>query len=164
MLRRLLLNLFGGWFRGSRWFPPESLARIRDAIAAGERGHAGELCFATEARYAPWALWKGLTVRGRARQLFGALGVWDTQDNSGVLLYLQLAERRVEIVADRGIAARVPPAQWEALCAQFADDMHHNAPELAVLACLGRINALLEQHFPADEHNAREFPDEPIIL
>ena len=163
-MQRLARNLFGGWFRGARWFPPEAMLRIRDAIAAGERTHAGELCFATEARFAPWAVWSGLTTRARARQLFGALGVWDTQDNSGVLLYLQLAERRVEIVADRGIASRVPPAQWEALCAQFADDMHAGAAEAAVLACLGRINALLAEHFPAGEDNPRELPDEPVIL
>lgn len=164
MLRRLMLNLFGGWFRGARWFPPTTMERIRAAIAAGERTHAGELCFATEARYAPWAVWSGLTVRDRARQLFGALSVWDTQDNSGVLLYLQLAERRVEIVADRGIAARVPADAWANLCTQFAHDMHHGAPEDAVLACLGRINALLAAHFPAGEDNPRELPDEPIVL
>ena len=163
-MARLLQNLFGGWYRLSRWFPAEAMRRIRDAIAEGERGHAGELCLAVESRYTPWAVLNGLQPRERAQQLFSLLRVWDTRDNSGVLLYLQLAERRVEIVADRGIAARVAPEAWAALCAQFALDVHAMPAEAAVLACLGRINALLVEHFPAPEDNPRELPDDPVVL
>ena len=164
MLRRLWLNLFTAWFRLPRWFPKARMRAIRDAIAEGERRHAGELCFAVEARYSPLALWAGLTPRARAEQLFSALRVWDTADNSGVLLYLQLAERRVEIVADRGIAARVPAVEWQALTTAFAEDMRRGEPDRAVLACLGRINALLALHFPAPADNPRELPDEPVVL
>ncbi|MGH8029153.1 MAG: TPM domain-containing protein, partial [Arenimonas sp.] len=131
MLQRMLLNLFSGWFGVWRWFPRPALARIAAAIAAGERTHSGEVCFAVESRYAPWNVAAGRNVAGRARDVFGRLRVWDTQDNSGVLLYLQLAERRVEIVADRGIAAHVAREQWQALCAQFADEMHAGEPEAA---------------------------------
>jgi uncharacterized membrane protein len=137
---------------------------IRDAIAEGERGHAGELCLAVESRYSPWAVLGGLQVRERAQQLFSLLRVWDTRDNSGVLLYLQLAERRVEIVADRGIAARVAPEQWQALCASFALEIREMPADAAVLACLGRINALLREHFPAAADNPRELPDDPVVL
>jgi uncharacterized membrane protein len=164
MLARLWMNLFSAWFQLSRWFPMQTMHRLRDEIAAGERHHAGELCLAIEARYSPGAVLSGLQVRERAHQVFAQLGVWDTRDNSGVLLYLQLAERRVEIVADRGIDARVAPEQWQALCAQFIDEIHAGTPEAAVLACIGRIHALLAAHFPAGEDNPREFPDDPIIL
>ena len=164
MLARLLANLFGGWFRLSRWFPQPTMRRIRDAIAEGERGHAGELCLAVESRYSPWAVFNGLQPRERAQQLFSLLRVWDTRDNSGVLLYLQLAERRVEIVADRGIAARVAPEQWQALCAAFAVELRAMPADAAVLACLGRINALLSEHFPATADNPRELPDDPVVL
>jgi uncharacterized membrane protein len=164
MLQRLVQNLFGAWFGVWRWFPRATLQRIGAAITEGERRHSGEVCFAVESRYAPWKVLSGRDVAGRARDVFGRRGVWDTRDNSGVLLYLQLAERRVEIVADRGIATRVDPAQWQALCAQFGDDMHAGPPEAAVLACIARIHALLEAHFPAADDNPREFPDDPIIL
>jgi uncharacterized membrane protein len=80
------------------------------------------------------------------------------------LVYLQLAERRVEIIADRGIAAKVPQAGWDALCTDFAEAMRHGEPDRAVLDCLSRINALLTQHFPASADNPKELPDEPIIL
>jgi uncharacterized membrane protein len=161
---RLLRNLFGAWFRVPAWFPPATLARIRDAIAAGERTHAGEVVFAVEARYSPWAVLTGLQVRARAEQVFANLRVWDTRDNSGVLLYLQLAERRVELVADRGIATRVPAEQWQALCAQFAADIASGSAETAVLACIERLHGLLALHFPAEADNPDEYPDEPIIL
>ncbi len=164
MLARLFANLFAGWFRLPRWFPRDTMRRIRDAIAEGERGHAGELCLAVESRFSPWAVLNGLQVRERARQLFSLLRVWDTRDNSGVLLYLQLAERRVEIVADRGIAARVAPAQWQALCDGFAADIHAMPADAAVLQCLQRINALLAANFPAESDNPRELPDEPVVL
>ena len=164
MLRRLLANLFSGWFRLPMWFPAARMRAIRDAIAEGERGHAGELCLAVESRYTPWAVLAGLQPRARAEQVFSLLRVWDTQDNSGVLLYLQLAERRVEIVADRGIAARVDPQVWRELCERFAADMHALPAHQAVLACLDRINGLLTAAFPAALDNPRELPDEPVVL
>jgi hypothetical protein len=164
MFARLLANLFGGWFRLSRWFPGETMRRIRDAVAEGERSHAGELCLAVESRYSPWAVLNGLQVRERAEQLFSLLRVWDTRDNSGVLLYLQLAERRVEIVADRGIAARVAPELWQSLCGDFARDIAAGPADAAVMACLARINALLAEHFPAPADNPRELPDDPVVL
>jgi len=164
MFARLVTNLFGGWFRLPRWFPAATMRAIRDAIAEGERHHAGELCLAVESRYAPWAVLAGLQPRQRAQQLFSLLRVWETQDNSGVLLYLQLAERRVEILADRGISARVATQEWQAMCEDFARDMAAGPADAAVLACLARINALLARHFPAAADNPRELPDDPVVL
>jgi hypothetical protein len=164
MLRRLVLNLFVGWFRLPRWFPAAAMARIRDAIAEGERRHAGELCFAIEPRYSPWEVLAGLQPRQRAEQAFSLLRVWDTESNSGVLLYVQLAERRVEIVADRGIVEHVDAAQWQAICDAFAADIVRGPAEAAVLASIERINELLARHFPATADNSRELSDDPVVL
>ena len=164
MWRRIWLNLFGGGFQLSGWFPEPRVEFIRDVITEGERHHAGELCFAVEARYSLMALLNGIHSRQRAEQIFSALRVWDTAENSGVLVHLQVAEHRIEIVADRGIAAKVPEAEWSALCAEFADNMQRIDPDQCVLACLAKINGLLIRHFPADEDNPQELSDEPIIL
>lgn len=164
MFKRLWLNLFAGWFRLTRWFPSVTLARIRDAIALGETRHAGELCFAVESRYSPWEVLTGLQPRQRAEQAFSHLRVWDTEGNSGVLLYLQLAERRVEIVADRGIVEHVGAAQWQAICDAFVADIASGPAEAAVLATIQRISDLLAKHFPAGGDNPRELSDEPVIL
>jgi uncharacterized membrane protein len=164
MLRRLAQNLFGGWFRLGRWFPAAAMARIAAAIGEGERRHSGEVCFAVESRFPAWQVLAGLTTAARAREVFGQVGAWDTQENTGVLLYLQLAERRIEILADRGIARRVSPGQWEALCACFAGELPKDGAEAAVLACLARVHDMLAAHFPAEADNPREFPDDPIVL
>ena len=164
MWHRIWRNLFTGWFQLERWFPESRMKSIRDAIAEGETGHAGELRFAVEPRYSLGALLGGIDSRQRAEQVFASLGVWNTQDNSGVLVYLQLAERRLEIIADRGIAAKVPQAQWQALCVDFAAAMRNSAPDQAVISCLSKINALLQVHFPAAHDNPKELPDEPVIL
>lgn len=163
-MKRLLQNIFSGWFLRSRWFPADVMTRIHDAIAEGELGHGGEICFAVESRYSPWTVLAGWQARDRANQLFSQLRVWDTQDNSGVLLYLQLAERRVEIIADRGIAARVDNGRWQLICEQFIDDIGKGQADIAVLACIGKINAILTTHFPMGADNPRELSDHPVIL
>lgn len=164
MWHRIWLNLFTGWFQLNRWFPEARMKFIRDVIAEGEMGHAGELCFAVEARYSLWAIFEGIQTRQRAEQVFSALGVWNTQDNSGVLVYLQLAERRIEIIADRGISAKVPTLQWHTLCSEFANTLRNGSPDQAIIDCLNKINALLQTHFPASKDNPKELPDEPVIL
>jgi uncharacterized membrane protein len=164
MVARLWANLFRAWFQVSRWFPLETMHRLRDEIAAGERRHAGEVCLAIEARFSPWSVLRGLGTRERAHQVFSLLRVWDTRDNSGVLLYLHLAEHHVELVADRGIAERVDPALWRALCDDLAAGLRAGPPDAAVSRCLARINALLAEHFPASEDNPPELPDEPVVL
>jgi len=163
-MKRLLQNIFSGWFRLSGWFPATTLTRIRDVIAEGERHHAGEICFAVEARYSFLSVLNGLQTRQRANQVFSMLRVWDTQDNSGVLLYLHLAERRVELVADRGIAARVDTEQWQSICAEFTKDIANGPADVAVLTCIAKINALLSLHFPADNDNPQELSNDPMIL
>lgn len=163
-MKRLLQNVFSAWFKMSRWFPAATITQIHDVIAEGELGHGGEICFAVESRYSIWSVLNGQHARARATQLFSHLRVWDTQDNSGVLLYLQLAERRVEIIADRGIAARVDNTQWQALCDQFSHDIANGPADTAVLSCIAKINALLTIHFPMAADNPRELPNHPIIL
>ena len=163
-MKRLMQNIFGGWFRLSSWFPATTLTRIRDVIAEGERHHAGEICFAVEARYSFISVLNGLQTRQRANQVFSMLRVWDTQDNSGVLLYLHLAEHRVELIADRGIAARVEGAQWQTICEEFTSDIAAGPADVAVLTCIAKINALLIMHFPADNDNTQELSNDPVIL
>jgi TPM domain len=164
MLKRLALNLFGGWFRLRRWFSPEAMKRIRDEIAAGERFHAGEICFAVESRFSMWSVLAGLHSRLRAEQVFASLRVWDTQDNSGVLIYLHLAERHIDIIADRGIASRVPSETWRKICETLVAEIRQQSPELAVVNAINSIHAVLREHFPANVDNPREISDEPVIL
>lgn len=147
-------------------FPAASLDRIAGAIAAGERGHAGQVMFAVESDLPLAALWRGVSPRERAEHAFAVLRTWDTRDNNGVLLYLLLADHAVEIVADRGLHGRIDPAQWRQVCEEFGRRRREGDLEAAVLAAIAAISALLATHFPAEPGQARgnELPDRPQLL
>jgi uncharacterized membrane protein len=127
--------------------------------------HGGELRFAVEPALPLAALLRKMTPRERAVQVFSQLKVWDTEYNSGVLIYLLLAERDVEIVADRGIHTKVGEAAWREICGQMERRFRRREFELGVLEGIRAITALLRQHFPTHENeNPNELPDAPVIL
>lgn len=164
-MQRLWANLCGGWFQLSRRFPPALLDELAAAIAAGERTHLGEIRFAVEARLAPLAVLEGLDVTTRAQQVFAQLRVWDTELNSGVLFYLLMAEHRIEIVADRGVAARVTTDEWDAVCARMRERYAAGQWREGSLEGIAAAHALLERHFPGDgQANPDELPDRPVLL
>lgn len=164
-MRRLWANLFGGWFQLPRRFPAALLDEMAAAIAAGERAHLGEIRFAVESRLTPVDVLEGLDATARARQVFAQLRVWDTELNSGVLFYVLMAEHRIEIVADRGIAAKVTPDEWEAICTRMRDSYAGGQWRAGSLEGIASANALLARHFPgAGRANPDELPDRPILL
>ena len=164
-MQRLLANMFEGWFQLRRRFPASLLDEITAAIAAGERTHQGEVCVAIETRLDPLAVLGGLDASTRARQIFGQLRVWDTERNSGVLLYVLLAEHRIEIVADRGIAARVAPDEWAAICALMRESYARGQWREGSHAGIAAAHALLVKHFPGNgKADPDELPDRPVLL
>lgn len=163
-LARLLRHLLTTRFRTRRHFPPPVRAAIEQAIKECEARHAGEIRFVVETAFDLPELWHDLAPRQRALQLFGQLGVWDTAHNNGVLIYVDLADRVVEIIADRGIAARVTQAEWAAVCRQME---HHYREgrfrEGSVVGILG-VGALLGRHFPGRTSGGQELPEQPVLL
>ncbi|BFI96894.1 MAG: TPM domain-containing protein [Rhodanobacter sp.] len=163
--QRLLANLGEGWFQLHRRFPASLLDDIAAAVAAGERRHRGEVRLAVESRLSPMAVLAGLDAPTRARQVFEHLRVWDTEHNNGVLVYVLLAEHRIEIVADRGIAKCVTPGEWHAVCGLMRDAYARGQWREGSLRGLEAVHALLERHFPADgEARMDELPDRPVLL
>lgn len=151
------------WIVG-RAFPRRALDAIETAIAASEKTHDGELRFAVEASLHPLPLWRGQTPRQRAEEVFSALRVWDTEHNSGVLIYVQLVDRRIEIVADRGISAKVAQTAWDAICRRMENAFGAGRFEQGALTAVAEITALLAQHFPPGGVNPNELPDRPVVL
>jgi uncharacterized membrane protein len=164
-MQRMLINLFGGWFQLRRRFPATLLDEMGAAIAAGERSHLGEVRFAIESRLAPLAVLDGLDSPARARQVFAQLRVWDTEHNSGVLFYVLMAEHRLEIVADRGIAAKVAASEWNDICVRMQERFARGQWRDGSLEGIAAANALLARHFPGDGRaNPDELPDRPVLL
>jgi uncharacterized membrane protein len=120
--------------------------------------------FVAEASLTVAALWRDRSPRQRAAEVFAAEGVWDTEENSGILIYVQLADRRVEILADRGIAARVPQAEWDAICRGMEQAFRAGQWRQGALQAVARAGELLAIHFPAGASNPNELPDQPLML
>jgi hypothetical protein len=163
-LKRTFKHLFAPDWLVYRAFPRAALLRIEAAIGQSEAVHRGELRFAVESGLDLLPLLKGLTPRQRALDVFSHLRVWDTEENSGVLLYVQLVDRDIEIVADRGISAKVEQAAWDAICRRMEDAFRAGRFEQGVIDGIREITALLVRHFPARRVNPNELPDQPKVL
>ena len=147
-----------------RAFPPEVLDRIQQAITAGERAHSGQVCFAVEAALPLSLVLQHETPRDRALEIFGRLRVWDTEHNSGVLVYLLLADKDVEIVADRGIHRMVGETAWQEICGTMEAAFGERRFEQGAVAGIEAISALLARHFPRADTGGNELADRPVML
>lgn len=145
-------------------FARSDLAAIGDAVTACEKAHRGELRFVVEASLPLTALWRDQAPRARAVDLFSALRVWDTEENSGILIYVHLVDRKVEILADRGIAARVAQADWDAICRGMEQSFAEGQWRQGAVQAVTRAGGLLASHFPARIDNPNELPDQPLVL
>ncbi len=145
-----------------RSFPPHVLLAIEQAIAAAEKSHGGEIRFVVERELDIGQLLSDVTPRQRAIQLFGQLGVWDTADNNGVLIYVLLADRDVEIVADRGFANRVSEGQWVDVCRTMEQSFRNHAFERGSLAGIAGVSQLIAMHYPSADRN--ELSNQALVL
>ncbi len=164
MLSRTLKHLFYPPWLVRRCFPPETLSRIEAAIQASEQRHSGEIRFAVESALDWNALWADEPCRERAIEAFSELRIWDTERNNGVLIYLLLADRCVEIVADRGLNQRVDASQWRSICEKMREAFQQGRFEQGVLLGIAEIEKLLIEHFPPRADDENELSNKPVIL
>ena len=147
-----------------RSFGRSTLDKIEAVIKTSEAGHVGEIRFVVEGGLDGAPLFKGQSARERAIDLFSQLRVWDTEQNTGVLIYLLLADRAVEIVADRGIDAKVDSQEWSKVCHQMEAAFRQSDFEGGVVGGVQAVTRHLLQHFPSDSHDRNELPDKPVVL
>lgn len=149
---------------GPQAFPAATLAAIGAAITDGERSHRGEVRLIVEAKLPFDAIWAGVSNRQRALALFAEHGVWDTEENCGVLIYINLAERKVDIVADRGIGRQIDAATWRDICSAMTHGFARGRFHDSTLEAIERVNTLLGAHFPAAGPRNNELPDQPVLM
>jgi len=147
-----------------RWFPQPVLDAIQAAIARCESTHRGQIRFVIERELAWMPLLSGMTARARALEVFSLLRIWDTEENNGVLIYVMLADRRVEIVADRGIHRHVADAGWNAMCKKIESEFRNRRFEAGVVGGIESISARLREHFPPDGAQHNDIPDAPVLM
>jgi uncharacterized membrane protein len=163
-LIRIFRHLTATRWQVMRRLPSRSMSAIESAIATSETQHLGELRFVVEAGLDWPDLLTGTSSRKRALEIFSQLRIWDTEHNSGVLIYLLLADNKVEILADRGINARVNQHEWISICQDMESKFRIGDFESGALIGIIAISNLLKQHFPAHGKNQNELADRPIIL
>jgi uncharacterized membrane protein len=162
---RWIHHLFLDHLAVTRAFPRATLDAIGRAVGEQEKRHRGELRVAIEGGLPLQALLAGRSARERALEHFGRLRVWDTKDKAGVLIYLLLAERRVEIVADSGIHTCVGDTAWETICGAMQQEFAAGRFEAGILIGLSSVSDLLQRHFPPGPGgNPNELPDAPVVL
>lgn len=164
-LKRLVRHRWRDDAALQRALPPTSLERLAQRVAASEQQHSGEIRIHVEAGLPLGYLWRETSARERALAVFGKLGVWDTEQNNGVLIYLLLAEHAIEIVADRGLMRRVPQATWDSIVAGMGDAFHGGRFEEGLQRAVDAVSDLLVAHFPLapGQANPNELPDEPVV-
>jgi uncharacterized membrane protein len=148
-----------------RAIPPALLERLTAQVADSERRHTGEIRIYVEAGLPMSYLWRGAPPRERAIAMFGKLGVWDTEQNNGVLIYLLLAERAIEIVADRGLSRHVGDGEWQRIVQGMGAAFRAGRYEEGLVAAIAAVDALLVRYFPAGAGgaNPNELPDAPVL-
>ena len=163
-LKRIMRHLSSGRAAVRRAFPLHALDAIERAIRETEARHDGQIRFAVEAALDLSPLLAGQTARERAVEAFSQLRVWDTAHNNGVLIYLLLADRDVEIVADRGIHVKLGTETWEAICREMEAAFRNGQFEAGVLTGIHAVGEHLARHFPARGGKPNEMPDRPVVL
>ena len=163
-IARLFRHLLTPPWRVRLAFPPRTLHAIEAAIRECEKTHAGEIRFAVESDLHLFALLRGLSARARALDVFSHLRVWDTEHNNGVLIYLLLADHDVEIVADRGVHARVGAEGWEKVCRDMEALFRAGQFQEGVLHGVRAVGTHLTRHYPAQGKGRNELDDRPVVL
>jgi uncharacterized membrane protein len=151
-------------WRERKFFPPKVLAAIEQAIKAGEATHSGQIRFAVEGALDGRPLFRDQPARERALDIFAQLRIWDTTHNNGVLIYLLLADHDVEIVADRGIDAKVGAKGWEKICADMESDFKAGNFESGVIKGIEAVSRQMAAYFPKSGVGPNELPDAPVVI
>ena len=163
-IQRIFRHLMMTEWEVRRAFPPAALSAIRSAIEASEMGHVGEIRFAVEGALHSASLFRGQTARERAIKVFSELHVWDTEYNSGVLIYLLLADRAVEIIADRGIHEMVGMHGWKTICRRMEAAMAQAKYKDGVISGIEEVASHLAKCFPVNGEPLKELPNQPVVL
>ncbi len=163
-LKRMLRHLLTTTASGKRAFPEATLKAIQNTIADGERTHRAEIRMVVETALDQDQIWQGLNARQRAHDLFAQYRIWDTEENCGVLIYVNLADHKVEIIADRGVNRALDKKDWNAVCQLMAKGFAQGLFHASAVSGIEQLNTLLTTFFPSHGGTENELSNRPIVL
>ena len=146
-------------------FSKAQQSQIADAITHAEDGHRGEIQVIIEASLPSDCAYHHTTLK-RAQYLFGKYGVWDTEQNSGLLIYLNLCEHKVEIVADRGIHRAVDADCWLNICNKMIPAFQQGNFTEGLCVGVQALGEILQDFYQDDltDKDGNELPNLPRLL
>jgi len=162
--KRAWRHMTTGTRAGKRAFPAATLQAIEQAITQGEQRHRAEVRLIVESGLDVRSAFSNVGNRERARALFAQYGVWDTEENCGVLIYINLAAREVDIVADRHVGRLVADTEWQTICRTMTTGFARGDYHASTLSALEQLNTLLARHYPADGTRPNQLPNDAVIL
>lgn len=163
-IKRIFKHLFTTDSQVRRAFPRSALETIEQTIKASEELHRCEIRFAVEGSLDGIPLFNGQSPRERAIAVFSQLQIWDTEHNNGLLIYLLLADRAVEIVADRGINAKIDLETWVHICQQMEKAFSQSNFEGGVISAIQAVTQHLINHFPVHGPSRNDLSNKPVVL
>jgi len=163
-LTRCLRHMFTTGFAVRRAFPKPTLEAIQASIASGEKIHRAQVRLAIEPALALPDLLHGMSARQRARDLFAHYRIWDTEENCGILIYINLADHKVEILADRAVGRALGANEWRQICNTMTQGFSEGKFHESTLAGLQQLNNLLGTNFPSSGSTSNELSNRPLIL
>lgn len=155
--------LYMPW-RTERYFSSTDLDQLEQAVLFAEAGHPGEIVVVIEGSL-PFNQAYYLDTRARAVELFSTLKVWDTQYNSGMLLYVNICAQQVELLADRGIYQFVTSEHWQTICDQVLAEFKQEHYVQGVLTGIERIGQTLQSFYTVKvQEMGNERANRPILI
>lgn len=150
---RLLRHVFTPSWQLKRHLSNSDLDAIANHIEQSEAKHTAEIAIALETRL-PWSYVARRTPsRERAWAVFSKMQVWDTPDNNGILIYFLMADKRIEIVADRACASIIDDAQWKTWVHTLYLAVKNETLADGLQTVVSEMTAQLEIHFPQIDPN-----------
>jgi len=163
-IKRIAKHAFTTQWHVKKYFASAALDAIENEIALSEKQHSGEIRFVVEGALDGSPLFKNESAHDRALDIFSQLRIWDTQDNNGLLIYLLLADHAVEIIADRGINAKVNKNEWQTICGIMQNEFARGNFQTGVCDAIKSITQHLVKHFPVSVNDENELPNKPVVM
>ncbi|TGK00164.1 hypothetical protein EHQ53_04960 [Leptospira langatensis] len=147
-----------------KYFSSKDLKEIKSAVTDSEKSHRGEIRIAIETKLSLYQVLFGKTAKERSVEMFSFLRVWDTEENTGILVYLLLSEKKILILADRGIYKKIGQDRLNEISHKIGTGLKSGKAKEAIVEGIRELSSDLKKHFPAKGKNPNELPDEPFIV
>jgi putative membrane protein len=151
----LIFVLFSPWEFHTYWIPFDVVALFVAGAFISSRGHFLRRLLTTRK-------FQTKAARAGAAAMFYEAGIANTSAENGVLIYLSLLERQMEVIADRGVLKCAPPLKWNQVVFELRESARNPGPS-KLIAGLRNLGQLLSEHMPATGENPNELADGPSI-